>query len=133
MENNIAYKILTKDLKSYLVTGSSKEYSIQYSRYNITKTLPNTLGLFCFKNYKKAVNYYINTDIKGRMFEVIGYNPIDVHKVAGVLSSLYLDNFYKRFRYDKLGIMISNNYIFPPNNTICFESIKLIKEIYLYR
>lgn len=129
MIEHTAYKVLTIDMKSFLVEELSKKYCIQYSKYSIIKCFPNSLGIFCFNTFHNAIKFRDEMNKIGRIFKVIGYNPITPYKINGSLFTDYLDKFYKNLKNDRMGVMISGYYPFPVNDTVCFRSIKLIKEI----
>lgn len=124
-----AYKILTKNMQSFCVKKRSKKYCIKYSYHNIIKSYPGSLGIFCFDNIDKAIDFNKYFNNKGRLFIIIGYNPIKIYKLEPVLSTLSLDSFYKNYQEDRREMMISNYYTYPPEGTICFKSIRIIKEV----
>ena len=125
----IAYKILNKDMKSFLISDYSNKYCIQYSFNKIIKTLPNTFGIFCFNTSAAILDICKYFNKKARLFKIDGRNIIEIYKINPRLDTKALDVFYRNFKNCRSGIIYSNYYSYPLNHTICFEKIKIIKEI----
>ena len=55
----IAYKILDKDMKSFIVSDFISKYTICYKMNKIIKAPLNTLGIFCFTTINATRKYLI--------------------------------------------------------------------------
>lgn len=108
------------------------KYNLEYKLNETMNCIENTFGIFCFKTLDSAIDYLLLTikDIQVisatydfKIFSAEGYEELEVPKE--VSSIFYINNYYKnKFENSNFPIVM----LPAPNDTICFKSIKLIKE-----
>lgn len=98
------------------------KYKIEYKVGEVIKTLPGTVGIFCIKNQdifcSHVASFYDLTKCKFLEVEGIGV-PNYYKKMSGIISQEAIDEFYSGKRFG----------MFPTNETILYEAIKVIREI----
>ena len=107
-------------------------YSLKYELHKKTTALKNTLGIFCFKTLTHAKHYFNDYPVTAKLYECEGYNakslPDEI--LGSIISEANLSQYYnthipKDDRYKYFSVQRT------PKSFICFESIKLLKEIIL--
>lgn len=104
------------------------KYNLVYYPGTIVEAVPGSLGIFCFCDYICAqlfaykVLHFINfVDI----LEVRGIGKETIpEKIANNSDKNVLNQFYNGGRN-------SNNLIKPPQGTVCYPSVEVIKKVWL--
>lgn len=123
-----AYKLTTLDRKSYVIGTVNKifktreKYCLHYSKNRITKMIPGTVGIMCFDSIDNAL-YFTNKILIGSpyvLWEVDEYNQL---KTPIMIAKTLFTNTITKYYKDQ------SNRTESWEGTLCFEKIKLIKEI----
>ncbi len=123
MKETKTYKIVTcskiddKIYYSMMSPAFSSTYKLQYELYKITNKIKDSVGIFCF-NKLNIAKYWLEMDSERKLFEAIGYGEHTTPSRIG--DYLHLPIYYTDRRIF---------YSFPPEGTILFDSVKLIREI----
>lgn len=114
---------------------SKNKYSLSYKLNKITQSSDNTLGVFCFKTLDDAKEYIDKFEEAGwqfdyKIYECDGYNEKELPNciLGGIIAEGYLDQYYNTNIPESERNLYFNSQ--PPEESfICFESIKLLKEV----
>lgn len=117
---DIGYK-LTCNNRSWCISSNDK-YRLYYEIGKITKCVPGTLGIFCFKTLEDLYNMLSRCVLRESIiYKVRGINRMKTPKHISIGSEEAIDNFY------------SQNYSFspqkPPHGTVCYESVEVLERI----
>jgi hypothetical protein len=136
-----AYKILRKRSMGYgsCVIGYGSKYGLQYWEREITKAPTGTIGIMCFETYEVARKFFVEWGAADRtrycIFEVEGLGtPIYPTLISADITEIGLDRAYSFIHcFDSPEIdpqwgWADNIATRSIKGTICFESVKLLKE-----
>ena len=120
--SNIAYKLVNDAYRSFTLCRDSK-YSLCYRVGSTVSAVPDTLGIMCFSSLQQAREFCVSDIlwIPCKILKVQGITMLPTPtSVCKVIRDYYLDLYY---------INRCPDLMTPPTGTVCFESVKVLKEI----
>ena len=113
----IAYKIVKKNFTSYILNEQSGDFVLEYKIGKITKSIKNSLGIFCFKTLEAAKCFAGEPefDQQYKILKIEGTKVLPVSEISGCIAWLALKSWY--CGYAQQGSMQC------PKETICFKEI----------
>lgn len=133
MSINICYKVVrifNDRLYSCIVSNieriseSKLNYTLEYKLNEKTKCIDGTFGIFCFDDFSNALGFRNNNNcsvLNLKIFICEGFG--EIKKPSKIPKCDLIDAFYKKI------YKFTTDLIPVPEGTICFKSIKLLKEI----
>ena len=120
MKKNV-YKIIRKKDRTSAIVGGFADFSIKYIKSFETKTIPGTLGIFCFKKRCDAENF-INRCEKSKRYEIIQVAPLGKPIIPKMISDAWSSRAIKRFYKNP-----PDGWSFPPTGTVCYPSVLVLE------
>ena len=122
------YKVIRSKERTSCIMNRFEEFSIKYLKSFEVKTIPDTLGIFCFKRKRDAksfIDYYLTN--KYETYKIIRVCPIGKGlkppSIASAESLRYIKNYYKRL-HEEYNFLFSHT---PPTGTVCYPSVLVLE------
>lgn len=127
MKETIAYKIVSKDNKSFCLNNipcdwKTNKYILDYKLGETTKKKRSTVGIMCFSSISDAIKFAEKFCYNYKIYKITGYKTKKQNSLINMdLNEASLKYFYKN----------KNNccHILAPRGTIFFSSVKPIELI----